>query len=1137
MLEWSVTPYLRHLQPPPTCPAHLSVIELSDFFITSSNDTFQVITGSYDAWLVTLSLLIAIGASYMALSLADMAQRGHYRAMQRLHLLTGAVSLGVGVWAMHFIGMLAFKLGTPVHYHPGITLLSAIPSLLASWVTLHMLARHTVTLPRLLAGGLAVGLGIGTMHYAGMAAMQLDPLLRYDPLLFALSILVAASLATLALWISFGLQMHVNAPESLLRLVAAIVMGLAIAGMHYTAMEAARFLGMPQAGYDPHQQNHFALAIGIAAVTVVLSLLVAAVNALARYQALLRRSEASASELKAMFDTAVDGIVKIAPNGTILAANRSTLKLLGYTEHELVGSNVSMLMPEPFQSAHDGYLEHYLRTRQARIIGSGREVLARHKSGKQIPVRLAIGESHQGNQHVFVGFLSDISEQKALARELQEREHQYRTLITNLPGAAFRCLWDEHWTPLFISDHIEQLTGWPASAFMQGQITLASLLHPTDQNLLDHEMEQARIDRGSYTLKYRIKHRDGDWIWVEEIATPVVDEETGRVRWIDGILMNINERQTLETQLRKSKQEAEAAAQAKSVFLANMSHEIRTPMNGIIGFTELVLETPLNDQQVRHLNIVRTSARSLLSLLNNVLDTAKLESGNTELEHRNFSLLGVCEQILATQSLAASKKGVALKLAYHHSLPDHYVGDPLRIQQIVLNLVSNAVKFTDAGSVTLHVRPGPAGNGVRIRVRDTGIGIAPERLERIFDPFSQADSSMTRRFGGTGLGTTIARQLAELMGGHIRVCSKVGKGTLFCVSLPLPKGQANEDELPDLAEFTLPPLRLLVADEVEQNLELIIALLGSRNHQLVTAENGEQAVKLYQQGSFDAVLLDVQMPVMNGHEACRAIRNYEQQHRRKPVPIIALTASVTEEDRRQAREAGMDGFAVKPIDLQEITGELARLTGASTERVSRKLASQSGQPPVIDTGKMREMWGSANAHARAVSRFVAQNKEVAAQLETLLQSAQIAQARQVVHRMKGTAGNLCLDELYSVLVDLEQQLNGQRTEAARRVLPRLQAGIQAAQQHCSVISAEATPTAKPLSAESVKIDWHALHLLTQKLRRGEMPGSLLETVSQQLPTPINQQVQEALDNFEPEEAANVLSQYASQLPQEAAPDV
>ncbi|OZB11407.1 MAG: hypothetical protein B7X58_12350, partial [Marinobacter sp. 34-60-7] len=314
------------------------------------------------------------------------------------------------------------------------------------------------------------------------------------------------------------------------------------------------------------------------------------------------------------------------------------------------------------------------------------------------------------------------------------------------------------------------------------------------------------------------------------------------------------------------------------------------------------------------------------------------------------------------------------------------------------------------------------------------------------------------------------------------------------------------------------------------------ALLGSRNHELVTAENGEQAVKLYRQGSFDAVLLDVQMPVMNGHEACRAIRNYERQHRRKPVPIIALTASVTEEDRRQAREAGMDGFAVKPIDLQEITGELARLTGASTQRVSRKLASQSGQAPVIDAGKMREMWGSASAHARAVSRFVAQNKDAAAQLETLLQNTHIAQARQVVHRMKGTAGNLCLDELYSVLADLEQQLNGQRTDAARKALPRLQAGMLAAEQYYVAISAQPPTATRSLPSESAKIDLHTLGLLTQKLRRGEMPGNLLETLSQQLPPEVYQQVQEALDNFEPESAAHVLNNYASQLQQEAAPD-
>lgn len=1106
------------------------MFSFKQFFIATDSTNVQLLTGSYDPWLVALSLCIAIGASYMALALADVAQQGYAKSMQRLHLLTGALSLGFGVWAMHFVGMLAFQLATPVHYHTGVTLLSAVPSLLASWVTLHMLSSHAVTWPRLLAGGMAVGLGIGTMHYAGMAAMQLEPLLRYDPVLFTVSILVAASLATLALWISFGLRLHLNAPESLLRLIAAIVMGLAIAGMHYTAMQAARFVGTPQPGYNPDHENHFALAIGIALVTIVLSLLVMAVNALARYQALLRRSEASASELKAMFDTAVDGIVKIAANGTILAANASAQRLLGYSERELVGSNVNILMPEPHRARHDGYLERYLTTGQARIIGSGREVIARHKNGREIPVRLAIGESRLQNQHIFVGFLSDISEQKALARELQEREHQYRTLIANLPGAAFRCLWDEHWTPLFISDYVEKLTGWSAADFMQGKVTLAGLIHPDHQSPLDQEMAEALAQRTSYTVKYRMQHRNGNWMWIEEIATPIFNEQTGRVRWIDGILMDITERHTLETQLRESKLQAESAAQAKSAFLANMSHEIRTPMNAIIGFTDLVLETPLNDAQVRNLTIVRSSARNLLSLLNNILDTAKLESGNTELENRNFSLQAICEQILATQSLAAGKKGLRLALAYHPLAHRFFKGDPLRVQQIVLNLVSNAVKFTDRGQVVLQVRPGPGRLGVRIVVKDTGIGIPNDRLQRIFEPFSQADSSMTRRFGGTGLGTTIARQLTELMGGRINVVSRLDKGSIFCVHLPLEAGMAPECTTQEPTEFELPPMRLLVADDVEQNLELIAALLGARHHTIIAAADGLQAVEAFQREPFDAVLLDVQMPVMNGHDACRAMRRHEHSLRRKPTPIIALTASVTDEDRRQARDAGMDGFAIKPIDINEITSELARLTGVPARQVRRKLAKPAEVPALIDADRLKTLWATPQAHATALARFLNDHSNTPEHLKALFDTGRYDQARLAMHRIKGTSGNLCLTQLVGIVADIEKLLAAQQTEAAARHIAHYSAAFQALSNVPASVPTYTERHADSPTAAAGEPDTAALALLVQKLQRGQTPSDLLESARPHLPAAVYEQAYEALDNFEPETAAAVLAAHLKQLP-------
>lgn len=976
---------------------------LSDYFLVDDLDPSMLLIGQYNGWLVALSLLIAMGASYMALTLAASAKRRSSPTIQKLHLITGAGSLGIGVWSMHFIGMLAFELCTTVSYKPGITLVSAVPSILASWITLNMLARHQITWPRLMAGGLAVGLGIGTMHYIGMAAMTLGPALRYDPTLFAVSIVVAAGLATLALWISFGLRKYLALRGYVIRLIAGAVMGLAIAGMHYTAMEAARFVGQTDPDFVGGSQQHYTLAATVTVVTLLLSLAIAGLNAMARYRALLKRSEASASELRAMFDTAVDGIIKIAEDGTVLSFNHSAERILGYTEAEVLGRNVNMLMPAPHHQIHDNYLQNYLASGHARIIGEGREVFARHKDGHEIPIRLAIGEFRLGANTTFVGFLTDITERHAMERDL-----------------------------------------------------------------------------------------------------------------------------------RQAKEQAEQAADAKSAFLANMSHEIRTPMNSIIGFTDLLLDTPLNGNQQKTLNVVRTSAQSLLTLLNDILDTAKFEHGKTELEIRDFSLLRTCQQLIATQGLAANRKGIDLELDYHSELDEFFLGDALRIQQVVLNLVSNAVKFTEHGQVVLRVKPGTDGEGILISVEDTGIGIPADRLETIFAPFSQADSSMTRRFGGTGLGTTIARQLVELMGGTIGVTSTPGEGSCFTVALPLAPGQPVEELPKGLPETCLPELRILAADDVPQNLELLETIFAHRGHHLVTVNNGRDALEHFKSGPFDLVLMDVQMPILDGHEASRQIRAWEQAQQLPRTPIIALTASVLEQDRRQARDAGMDGFATKPLSIADLTREMARVLGlAETLDHAGTSSSDAATRPHIDWVRGEALWRGANRHLAGIRKFRQAPANQPEHLEQLLAKAP-QQVLAEVHRLKGIAGNLCLDQLTMCYARLERLLQqGQQPELAleQRHLRQLLADVD------NLLAGTLEPdtgSGLPVAPGANHIDADALSILIRQLQQGEMPDDGLNQIQCHLPPAMASQVAIAIDNFEPETAATLLETFRLTLIGESA---
>lgn len=1069
-----------------------------------ARNTAITLVAQHDAWLVVLSITVAIVASVVALAQADAARHLSTDTLRRLHVLSGALALAGGIWAMHFIGMLALRLPVTVSFHGGLTLLSFFPALLASFVAVQVLARPQVAPALTVLAGAAVGLGIATMHFVGMAAIQSPLELRYDPLLFLLSVVLAVGLAAVALVFEHRVAIRHRSRGPWWRALAAALLGLAIAGMHYTAMHAAIFRGVaPTAPGETHVET-LMLALLVALVTLVTSLLVAAGNALSHHHALLLQSRQTASELETMLDTTPDAIFRVDTDGVILSANAAATSLFHQPPSVLAGRPISLLLDA------GRLLDPMLDTDnpangQPRVF----ETNAQRAGGDRFPVRVSVGIYGRASRRQLVVLVSDLSGTRAVERALHDSEQQYRTLIGNLPGVAFRCLWDARWTPLYISDHIRDLTGWEPADFMSGSISLAELIHDDDERRSDREMRRAAQEGVSYALEYRIRHRQGHWRWVEETATPVSDD-AGNIRWIDGILLDITDRHLMETEVHMARQQAEESVKAKSAFLANMSHEIRTPMNAIIGFTELVLESPLTPSQTRNLGIVHSSARTLLGLLNDILDTAKLDSGTTQLEQRNFSLRRLCEQIVATQSLLAGRKALQLVLHYHVDVGDYFVGDPLRLQQVILNLVNNAVKFTEKGKVTVRVRPARRRQGVRIYIEDTGVGIPRDRLDRIFEPFSQVDSSVTRRYGGTGLGTTIARQLVELMGGTIRVASQEGEGTSFRLFLPLRQGIEGTAEDQPRRETGLPPLRILVADDVDQNIELIAALLGPRLHTLVTASNGEEAVEHARHDSFDVILMDVQMPVLNGLEACREIRRHEQELGRKATPVIALTASVMESDRRAARDAGMDGFVAKPLELGELTAEIARVLGHETPEASALAMNRHDRIQPVDHERVARVWGDPQAHWKALKRFLDDPGNRPDAIASMLPHAP-HKAAALTHRLRGVAGNLCLPGLANALDAVQQQLDA---DGAGSAGPSLQDVVEAflAVRQTARPPGDGQPDAEGTLPATV--DPARLAALMKRLEAGEMPMEELHSMRGALPEDYYRQAVQAMEHFD-----------------------
>ncbi len=1208
----------------------------------------------HDPWLVALSVLVSMGASAVALHMAALARAAESRGPRQLALGSGALALGSGVWTMHYIGMLAFAVCGQGRFDPGMTALSVLPSLGASWVALRMLVREQVRVPVLLGSGVLVGAGIGAMHYIGMAASELAPLMRYDARGFALSIVVAVLLAVLALWVRFGLQQRLRVGTAPVTVLAGGVMGLAIAGMHYTGMAALRFVEpieqLSQTAFSVPVQTSLSLAVAV--VTVALSLVVIAANAGLRYRDLFRQMQRSESRQRAVLDTAVDGIVMINGQGIVQSFNPAAERLFGWKAHEVVGRNVSMLMPEPHRSAHDGYLSQHLATGRQYVIGVGREVEGLRKDGSLVPMRLAVGRVEQPGEPLFVGFLVDLSEYRALERERQRGQEQLRSLVANLPGVAFRCRNEGDWPMEFISEAVQALTGWSAEDFLQGRVHFGRITHPEDAQHIAPEVAQALAQQRAYRVEYRIRTRDGSTRWLAESGRGVSGDEGGAgARWIDGVILDITEskarnaefagtsaalhqamavvefdlagqvltananyldlmgytleelrqlhhrqlcpahiaespayaalwaklargecdagehlrlgkdgrriwmygsynpifdvdgrpfkvmkfvtdlteRRAMEQELREAKERAEAAAAARASFLANMSHEIRTPMNAILGYTEALLDAPLNPAQSRQLGTVHASARSLLRLLNDILDTAKLDKGAVALEVQDFSLRALCGQILDSLRISASRKGLPLVLDYPETEPEFLRGDALRVQQVLVNLLGNAVKFTERGQVLLRVRH-RAGE-LHLDVQDTGIGMDAQQLQRIFDPFAQADASTTRRFGGTGLGTTIARQLVELMQGRISVHSTPGQGTVFSVRLPLPTGQAPQAlELP--AAQKLPPLRILAVDDVPANLELLQLALARGAHQVTPADGGRQAVELCASSAFDLVLMDLQMPEVDGLAATRAIRAQEQAAGRARVPIIALSASVLEEDHATALAAGMDGFAHKPLDLQRLCVEMARVLGLRAAGAAGAVPSAAPGAAPIDWERGLPLWGTAARQREAIERFVREHAGLPARLQALQATGDSAALAAWGHKLRGAAGNLALVPLQQALAALEDAAHAADAPAQQRSLAALAAEWEALLQALATPGAPAAPAAPAPGAPPQGADAHAVraaaHAAAQALQQGELPEAAFATLAGLLPAAQLHPLREAMDRFDFDRALALLQPLCTQ---------
>ncbi|PCI96379.1 MAG: hypothetical protein COB15_10450 [Flavobacteriales bacterium] len=525
-------------------------------------------------------------------------------------------------------------------------------------------------------------------------------------------------------------------------------------------------------------------------------------------------------------------------------------------------------------------------------------------------------------------------------------EEKYRNIISNMELGLVEVDNDDY--IVSVNDRLEQMTGYSNKALL-GKKYIDIFLDSDYKKVMEEENTRRKNGiNGVYEVK--LKKKDGEWLWIIISGAPLYDESKKVVGTI-GAHLDITSRKKMEQELVKAKESAEEVANTKSHFLANMSHEVRTPMNGIIGLTKLLLKTKLSEKQKEYLNAIDISSNTLLVVVNDILDISKIESGKMTFENKKFKLVDLISSVVDIFEAKAVEKGLDLEFYIDKTIPEYLIGDSIRLNQILYNLLNNAIKFTPKGKVMVKVDElAHSGKSISldISIIDTGIGITAESQKKIFDIFTQAKEDTTRKYGGTGLGLTIVKKLVELQGGVIEVNSEANQGATFSVKLKFQTPNEENDVIEKHSKryndfCNLEGLDILLAEDNSINQLLINDLLIEKGINVKIVSDGQQAVSYLEKKDYDLILMDMQMPIMDGYEAMKKIREFSEPEKRN-IPIVALTAHATEGEREKCIHAGANDYLSKPFQPNQLLNIIEVMTHA-----------KKSKPEIHENGTHKEM--------------------------------------------------------------------------------------------------------------------------------------------------------------------------------------
>lgn len=710
-----------------------------------------------------------------------------------------------------------------------------------------------------------------------------------------------------------------------------------------------------------------------------------------------------------IIDNARDIIFLFDLEGRIIDVNKSAVETYGYTKQELCGMNIRTIRDDW------GYSNEQMNLIDQ--TGLFFETIHKRKNGSTFHVEVSAQTIRIRDMKIIFSVVRDITERKKAERDIRVNQEKYYLLFMNMKSAYcyYKMEYDQNGniTDLIlieVNQAFELLFDKQKEEVIGNKFTE---IFPNMKKFLTeaiHSYACKLLTGNSVEIEELYSSEYNKWFSLS-IYSPYGDD-------IVAIVSDITSMKKTELRLISMKETAEAANRAKSEFLANMSHEIRTPINGMVGMVDLTLLTDLTFEQRDNLETAKGCANTLLNIINDILDFSKMEAGKLSIENISFDLKELIEELIKTYTVRVEEKGLELNYTYHSSIPQYLIGDPNRLRQIINNLLSNAVKFTNEGSVTLTIKCICKNKNeveLKFMVTDTGIGISYESMKTLFQSFNQVEQSFTKKYGGTGLGLAISKNLVELMGGNIGVVSEKGVGSTFYFSLSFLVGsnvEIKENQMKQLTK-SKKQLHIMLAEDDIINQKVFLKILQERGYTVDLANNGLEVLDLFKRDRYDVILMDIQMPEMNGLEATSKIRELEGDKRR--TPIIALTAYALKGDKERFLSLGMDGYISKPIDMNDLIYTLENITATP-------IVFQTSIPDSITLTENGDIIFKNVDQNQSSIRFINIIREIAdkvKQLEMVSKKENLMLIEETAHEIKTQSNEIDSVELKDIAFKIE----------------------------------------------------------------------------------------------------------------------